>query len=88
MLSGNFVEILFFKRWFFGFCRNMCEVWNNWNYYWEIIFCDFLFKELDNWDEKEKKFKFLNLMSCIYNDCIMIFLLIDLCLFGEEKFGF
>lgn len=48
---------------------------------------DFLFKELDNWDEKEKKFKFLNLTSCTYNDRTMIFLLTDLRLSGEEKFG-
>lgn len=65
----------------------MCEVRNNWNYYWETTFCYFLFKELDNWDEKEKKFKFLNLTSCTYNDRTMIFLLTDLRLSGEEKFG-
>lgn len=57
----------------------MCEVQNNWNYYWETTFCDFLFKI--------KKFKFLNLTSCAYNDRTMIFLLTDLRLSGEEKFG-
>ena len=49
-----------------------------------VIFC------LRSWiiqTKRKKKFKFLNLTSCTYNDRTMIFLLTDLRLSGEEKFG-